>query len=191
VARGKSVPRPWKQSSVDRFCGIVVCLNLLRTVAPFLNWNEGRELYAVGMEYLLRRGYFKRVIREGMGDRQNLELLFRLCREAKQRYAVRLNIQRPYRKRTKSMPIEIFAIEAARFLSKPNRGILVYFETLETAHLTVICAVTRSSFLLSDSADYTRLPFKSCSTAPLALKRGYRYRIDVGSVIFASLYSSR
>ena len=150
-----------------------------------LGRRESVDLFADGAGYLLRRGFLRGILREGMGQHEHVHLLHYLCRVIERRYAIRLKVKRPYRKRTKNIPITIVAEQLAEFLAVGSRAVLCSFETTEYGHYTAIRAVSRSSLLLSDG-DHTWLPLKSCSTASSAHRQGYRYYIHTESVIFLS-----
>lgn len=187
MARGKTVPRPWRQSDLDKTCGIVSITNAIRLCVGtvVLGRQESVDLFADGAGYLLRRGFLKEILREGMGQHEHLHLVHFLCRVLERRYAIRLKVNRPYRKRTKNIPITIVTEQLAEFLAVGGRAALCSFETTEYSHYTTIRAVSRSSLLLSDG-DHTRLPLKSCSTASSAHRHGYRYYIHTESVIILS-----
>jgi hypothetical protein len=187
MVRGHTPPRPWRQSDLDKTCGIVSITNALRLCigATVLGRRESEELFAARASYLLRRGFLRGILREGMGDHEHAHLLYFLCRVVERRYAIRLKVERPYRKRTRAIPIARLAEQMTEFFAARCGAILISFETAEYSHFTTIRAVSRSSLLLSDG-EHARLPLKSCSTAASAVRCGYRYCIATESVIFLS-----
>lgn len=187
----RQAPRPWRQSDLDKTCGIVSSVNAIRLCvgAGVLGRYESAALFAAGADYLLRRKALRGILKEGMSDGQHLHLVHFLCRLMCRRYGQRIKVCRPFRGRVRAIPIQRFVYQVRHFLRLRGTAVIISFETLEYAHFTVVRGVTRSSLLLSDSGFRDRLPLKSCSTAFSAHKRGFRYCIPVSTTIFLRLVS--
>jgi len=189
VAWGKSVPRPFRQSDLDKTCGIVSVVNAMRICvgSVVLGTKESTDLFSDGAGYLLRRGFLKGILRAGMDDAVHNHLIHFLCRVIEKKYSIRLQVQRPYRKgkrkRARTIPISLIAAHLRQFLAVRGRAALISLETKEFAHFSVIRSVSKSSFLLSDG-ERTRLPLKACSTS---LSAHYKYFIDIEAVVLMSV----
>ncbi len=179
--------RASRQSDLDRFCGLVALVNVVRfcTRDQVLTHAQCRLLFSELGRVLLKRGDLHYVLRNGTGDDQLVGLADFITGYVRRHHRFRLESYRPFhRKRTKP-GLREFVRLLREYLREPGRAILIRFQIYQQeVHYSVARSVTATSILLFDSDGMTRLPIRSCATGLRLPNRTRRHVIRAESSIY-------
>ena len=149
--------KPYKQGTIDYFCGVYAIINAFRWAAKdfkTISDQEGCLFYQYLISYLLKKGSFEEVLHHGTSCKLLSKIIKRADKYTRTTFSLSLNVETPFVHTKKDIPAALS--EIGSFLKKADTAWIIRLNNQKIGdHWSVGTEITeKKEIRLFDSYNY-------------------------------------